>query len=491
MPVILSINSTPILNFTELQREFSPTELYKNAEVFCAFSQVHCLQYLSKMTDSEGFRFDTVIFRKDVWQSVLEEVTLNGDKSNTYPFEVLEEMLIKRFCEHAVDDTAVTHLINSADETRNKSITVADDAFVNLVREIREFHQKNGKTQDATGSADIEKTAKGILRAQLRLFVHEMICHNNRISLPQWCTVQEKKLQLFEQEYRYFEITSKIAFLKEKCKNDADKAKRIVSILAICELAEVSPQSAWTDDAPDEKASQTVTPTDFDYQRDVSLPCSRLPKRYLVCSDACPQGDFKIYTVKLTARPSDDAHKLTLEFFSEGEQKLIQRVELSAGDSVYINAVNNRVAKVLPEIYTSDDMCLIRRGDDLWVYSAQQAAWNAAPHGACLAATGNSNQGFLVLSDGRVRAHGAGYTTEAKVQMLRDAVDMKKANRGFDILQSDGTVVNTLDDAVMCKAVRLGAATEASAWSVPCNLKTDDRFGRFLIALKDKFPELE
>ena len=71
----LRINGTPILNFLDLQSQFSPSELYRQLEAFERFAAVHCVPLPLQLTSLEsGKRYHAKHLNKEFWHGLLRRV---------------------------------------------------------------------------------------------------------------------------------------------------------------------------------------------------------------------------------------------------------------------------------------------------------------------------------------------------------------------------------------------------------------------------------
>lgn len=75
MKKLLKINGTPVLNFVDLQKTFSPTAIYEQLEIFDSFAAVHCVPLPVLLTDREsGNRYIARYLTKEFWHKILRSV---------------------------------------------------------------------------------------------------------------------------------------------------------------------------------------------------------------------------------------------------------------------------------------------------------------------------------------------------------------------------------------------------------------------------------
>lgn len=101
---ILKINNTAILNFADLQKEFSPWELYKVLPEFQRFARVHCVPLPLRLLHTEGKGKDEILsyraeyLDKLFWSGILQKLDWKKPESAEV---CLEEALNQVYVEKA------------------------------------------------------------------------------------------------------------------------------------------------------------------------------------------------------------------------------------------------------------------------------------------------------------------------------------------------------------------------------------------------------
>lgn len=468
MKEILKINGVPILNFIDLQREFSPLALYDNLSLFREFSKVHCLNLpiLAKKDDSEAC--PTEYFDKALWQSVLEneEWKKAADEGNVY--NGLKEIIAARFIKKHIDDLIVPTIKQAEVGCRNESkqngnrAAVEKNEFIESVRKWIESNRNNN--QDIINDKKIQGEAKAYLRRQISIWIDYIIDESAEKEAPKkhaYFVESELyvKIKALEEEYRYVgsKLKKEIQFIIQKLGDDKESAKKTLLLTAVCELAEVNALTAnwntgFSDVKKEDKTPKIIEPTDFTYENSVTLLAGNQPYRFWCYEgDTLPKGEC-IRTVRLEGRRAGDFKKVNIEIISKSTNKRVQKIVLNASDSVYVNAIGNRVIKALPEYAVSKNNCIIKRGDKLWVYPKGRAAWTTEIKNISSVATGTVDEGFLIVADGKILIQycdsiESSYTAKLMINaIITPVVEVRKANVGFDILLNDGTIINSHSD---------------------------------------------
>ena len=85
MKKLFRINGTPVLNFVDLQKTFSPTAIYEQLEIYGNFAAVHCVPLPVLLTDQKsGNRYIARYLTKEFWYKILRSVQWKQDAGDVY-----------------------------------------------------------------------------------------------------------------------------------------------------------------------------------------------------------------------------------------------------------------------------------------------------------------------------------------------------------------------------------------------------------------------
>ncbi|MBR1531429.1 MAG: hypothetical protein IJ643_05160 [Eubacterium sp.] len=384
-----------------------------------------------------------------------------------------------------------------ADPLNNKNVKKAAVIAVNdeISKLLKNVFSGKGIKQIPSDMSDAQKASiyKKLDKAYKKVETTES---SNLVKTNEANNIYDRILAL-KNEYECLQLKDKINFIIEKT-DSKNNVHKTLSLLAICELSDCDARKAeWKEkqklqitnneaepktDNTDIKENKTsniennithkdnkaknehsatmnkenivVTvyenkPALFPYENSFSIDCSNEPvKYYCYDSDTLTQGD-KIRTVKITAKRNGVFDVAHIQLFSEKQNKCVQKIRLRAGDNVYINVAGDRIIKVLPEIYFGSDLCVLRKNNNLKVYPKNKDAWITSMDNITSVAVGSSNDGFLIVSGGKIRTHFCeiienNYTARLTVNsILSPVAEVAKDDVGFAILLADGTVIHS------------------------------------------------
>ena len=256
--------------------------------------------------------------------------------------------------------------------------------------------------------------------------------------------------------------------------NDAGDIRQAVTLLAICQLAEVNPlkqsfralQPEKSAAAPEQKKSprpqsrlqnqskpqvefrQTVT--EFPFEKTAALAASGEPYCYWYHEEAEPRKGERIHTVCIKAQPGSRSDQVVrIALFSPTTGKCVQEITLKKGEFRYCNVSAGKIIGFLPDGAVSTDLCLLRdsyAADHYTVIPKDADAWKLNQRGITMAAAGTQQDGFLLLMDGKVSTAFYKPARDYMVQLQFDMIMMPVAELqltadGCRLLLEDGTVV--------------------------------------------------
>lgn len=135
----LQINGAPILNFLDLQSQFSPLALYRELEAFERFAAIHCVPLSLQLTGREnGTRYNAEYLTKAFWQGLLRCVEWPAESMSAEDcLTVLLDRSLSRLAEG--DEAALT-------DAREKLAEEAADA--GLAEKLRFIERVAGAERD-------------------------------------------------------------------------------------------------------------------------------------------------------------------------------------------------------------------------------------------------------------------------------------------------------------------------------------------------------
>lgn len=408
----LRINGKSILNFLNLQSQFSPSELYQQLEVFEGFAAVHCVPLPLQLTSREGGKqYHAEYLNKEFWHGLLRCVDWPEGSS---PWE----------CACAL----MQRLLRPLEVEQEEALAVAREELEELQSDIKQQNQAIAQLQET---------------------------HQKEMA---------EALERLRNEQADAELENKLRFIERTAGVEQDCRKAML-LLAVCELAEIDPRKTTPDDwrtPEDNSRNSSGTPVEtagedpilFPYEQTAYLATGSQVKYWHHDSETLNPG-AKIQTVRLEAKASENQYAVArVELYSEKTGRCVQSVVLSSGEFRYCTVSCGRVIRFLPAISISDDLCLFRsnyKNPEVQVHPKNGESWVLnAEHVTCFS-TGPKNVGFLLIQDGQVNAMfykaTEDYMTRLQLEMLMlPAIEVRVLRQRYEILLEDGTVVSNLPD---------------------------------------------
>ena len=440
----LRINGKSILNFLDLQSQFSPSELYQQLEVFEGFAAVHCVPLPLQLTGREsGKRYHAEYLNKEFWHGLLRCVDW-PEGSNPWecacalmqrllrPLEVEQEEALtaaqKELEQRQADAKQLVNGFNLLEAGREEALAVAREELEELQSDIKQQNQAIAQLQET---------------------------HQKEMA---------EALERLRNEQADAELENKLRFIERTAGVEQDCRKAML-LLAVCELAEIDPRKTTPDDwrTPEEiSRNYSGTPVEtagedpilFPYEQTAYLATGSQVKYWHHDSEALNPG-AKIQTVRLEAKASENQYAVArIELYSEKTGRRIQSVVRNSGEFRYCTVSCGRIIRFLPAISISDDLCLFRpdyKSPAVQVRPKSGESWTLdAEHITCFS-TGPKGAGFLLIQDGRVNTMfykpAENYITRLQLEMLMlPAVEVRVCRKGYEILLDDGTTVSSLPD---------------------------------------------
>lgn len=403
MRKILKIHGKGILHMLDLKREFDPWEIYKQLDVFCSFARIHSLP-LSLMLGDERAAF----LDKKFWYYILNGQYDEGDTA-----------------EDKKEYDAI--------------ISCSGDAETCLKLFFKDYLMRRStikKSDDA--KAYLELYFKECFNRQSPLTNEEIEAGNKSLG----CMTQNNLKQLDEdiQMGWYAEKISHISKAIDE-KDSQEQVRKAVALLAICELAEVDARSHSF-----RTAKQTGI-EDFTAEKALTLKTGDLPYQYWHYEDKTLKEEEQIRTVKLTASGTG---KAVIELHSAGKNQCVERVELKAGESRWLNAVGNRVVKFLPNISMCGDQTItqVTRGQEkLQIRGAKNDEWTLNISDVSSFSTSGEHDGFLLIRNGEIVSLYYHRCSDAVSQMRLEMipgpiVEVMLTGDGYLILRNNGQIAS-------------------------------------------------
>lgn len=135
----LKLNDIPVWNLLDLQRAFSPMELYDQLQEYVMFAKIHCCLLVSKLENAEHIRYEAEYLTKEFWLDIL----LNEQWPPTAdPEECLQFFLTKRWEE-------LSEGVTREDERQELKAEALQEVSDAQIIEKLSYICRNGTIEDA------------------------------------------------------------------------------------------------------------------------------------------------------------------------------------------------------------------------------------------------------------------------------------------------------------------------------------------------------
>lgn len=464
MKRILKINETPLLNFISLKNEFLPLPLYNDISLFSEFSKIHCCGFPIILSDNDGKKYPAKYFNKNFWQSVIETKEWKNESNNV--FKVLKTLIQEKFSEDFYDNNYINGIIkcNDIDKLTDKDFRQKTLDEVKYL--IDKFLSKIFVQNDKDNNEEI-----------IDIFINKIFIRDNNKTEEN----KDKKeaedniinkftlgIVELKKEYVDSKIKDKILFIQENA-NSKDDPRKTLLLLAICELSEINvlktEPAIWkpsNNSLNEQNELKDTSPADFPYINNLSVLCGNHTYRYWYYDDDKLNANEKIRTVKIEAKKNGTSNSASIEIYSEKQNRCIQNIKLNAGDFLYVNAAGNRIIKVLPKVFISDDTCIIKNRDILNIIPENHEDYTTSCKNVSSVAVDLYNNGFLMVANGKILSHFcksilSDYMTKLKISsIIKPVVELRTIDLGFEILLEDGTVLYSNFDNKKTGVISLG-----------------------------------
>lgn len=413
---IFSINGTGILTLKDLQREFSPWDIYSTLADFVSFASIHSQPLPIKLSykDDNGLTWeDATYFNKDFWITVL-----NVRNWSQEPNAV---KLMNMFIEEIA-------LVNSG----------AKDLFAKDKNIGIDTEKKKDKC------IDYNKEKAAIITE------YEALC-------------LEKKLQHIVKTARL---------------NDSPQNSRIsIVLLAICELSEVNAldysfskiesQETLSNDNPygtkDTKASaisanKQATEEDshiseFPSINDISLLTRDIPYKYWYHSSNKLEPGEIIKTVCVRAKAGSNKYaSVIIQLYDDVSNKCVHTLTLASNEYRYCNVAGGKIIKFLPTISMSPDTYLCRSDltkSAISVCVEGATEWTLDENNIASFGVANNNDGFVLVQNSKLNTvfykKADDYITKMMMSLIVDpVVEIQLTENGYKVLTSKGETFSNI-----------------------------------------------
>lgn len=279
----------------------------------------------------------------------------------------------------------------------------------------------------------------------------------------------EEKRRL-SQEHTDAAISEKLSYIAASAglSGDAGDIRKAVTLLAICQLAEVNPlhqsfRAVEPDSNPPEQEEAAPGPdsggvpsgggpsiTEFPFEKTAVLAASAEPYHYWYHEESEPREGAPIRTVCVKAQPgAQPDHLVRIALFSPTTGACVQEITLKKGEFRYCNVSSGRIIGFLPDGTVSSDLAVVRDSylEKYYTVIPRDAdAWKLNQQGITMAAAASQQDGFLLLMDGKVST---AFYKPARDYMVRlqfdmvmtPVVELQVTSAGCRLLLEDGTVL--------------------------------------------------
>lgn len=283
-------------------------------------------------------------------------------------------------------------------------------------------------------------------------------------------TQGQEELQRLSQERTDAAISEKLTYIVTSAglSGNAGDIRKTVTLLAICQLAEVNPlhqsfravepdrdtpvpeEAKTAPDSDEAQAGSGPLITEFPFERTAVLAASPEPYCYWYHEEEEPQQGAPIRTVCVKAQPGAHPGQLVrIALFSPATGACVQELTLKKGEFRYCNVSSGRIIGFLPDGAVSSELSLVRTSYAERYYTViprDADAWRLNQQGITMAAAGSGQDGFLLLMDGKVSTAFYKPARDYMVQLQFDmvmmpVVEVQITPDGCRLLLEDGTVL--------------------------------------------------
>ena len=413
---IFSINGTGILTLKDLQREFSPWDIYATLADFVSFASIHSQPLPIKLSykDDNGLIWeDATYFNKDFWIALLNVRDWSQEPSAL--------KLMNMFIEEIA-------LVNSG----------AKDLFA----------------KDKNIGIDTEKKKDK-------------------------CIDYNKEKTAIIAEYRALDIEKKLQHIVKTARlNDSAQNSRIsIVLLAICELSEVNAldysfskiesKETLSNDNPyrtkDIKASaisanKPATEEDnhiseFPSINDISLSTRDIPYKYWYHSSNKLEPGEIIKTVCVRAKASSNKYaSVVIQLYDDVSNKCVHTLTLASNEYRYCNVAGGKIIKFLPTISMSPDTYLCRSDltkSAISVCVEGATEWTLDENNIASFGVANNNDGFVLVQNSKLNTvfykKANDYITKMMMSLIVDpVVEIQLTENGYKVLTSKGETFSNI-----------------------------------------------
>jgi len=295
-------------------------------------------------------------------------------------------------------------------------------------------------------------------------------------------TVEEHQIPIEEdsvreditQEVYDSRVFEKLQYIRESgnFENTEEEIRTVILLLAICEMAEISPLNQQFQDMSriinqedqSDQQQETMAIEEFPFDENAPLVASEKAYRYWYHDEDALLDGESIHTVCVKAQAGNNQYsKVKIELYSTVTQSPVQTVVMDTGEYRYCNVAGGRIIQFLPLESRSAEVSLIRKDADkseITVKYNGEEPWTLHQNGASSWAAGDKETGFLLIQNGSVNAAfykpAEEYLVQLKLDMIAaQVVEVRIQNGDYQLLTSEGTIYSGKMQPRMLRAVAL------------------------------------
>ncbi len=282
------------------------------------------------------------------------------------------------------------------------------------------------------------------------------------------CAERDEAVKKLKKELTDADIEEKWEYISSML-NDKTDVRKVLSLLAICEIAEIHPKqmdiSVWkrTQKSADEYGEQdsggkqalqnyiknTSDIMYFTYEKDICLTASAYAYKYWYHDEDTLEKGKHIKTVRITATGSSNQYaSVKIELYSFKSKALLQTITLKRDEFRYCNVSAGKIIQFLPIASISDDICLLRApldSSNITVQARQAEAWTLNIDHVSSFICGGDGQGFILIQNGKINSQfykpAKDYFNKLRLEMIPlPVVEGMIQGKNYFFLLEDGSM---------------------------------------------------
>lgn len=294
----------------------------------------------------------------------------------------------------------------------------------------------------------------------------------------------------FKREIEDADIYDKLTHIS-RLLGEQEALKKTISLLAICELAEIEPDqvdvSLWNEElrisgAVHKSENSTYIShtgqraavsgnvdygsdiTSFTYDQDVYLTTGAYVYKYWYHDEDLLVDGKCIKTVRIIAKSGSNRYaSVKIELYSSKTKSLVQTVILKKDEYRYCNVSDGKIIKFLPILSISDELCVMRgelENPNLLIQARNAEAWPLNIDQVSSFVACEKGHGFLMVQNGKINAQffkpAEDYFYKLRLEMVPlPVVEILVHEDRYFLLMEDGSVFTNEDGYISRKKVSL------------------------------------